>query len=113
MRGPRKGRGTVEADNKVSNDELPVNCNDIHDAQHDESDVHVSPFTDSRALRLLKFERQYCDANPAGYPQFIKEFDVMLSDFVLIDEMKLVYLLRYCTGVAASLCPRTKDIQRL
>ncbi|VDQ00588.1 unnamed protein product [Trichobilharzia regenti] len=86
----------MEADKKVSDDELPVNCNDMHDAQHDESDVHASPFRDSSALSLPKFEPQYFDGNPAYYPQFM-----MMSGFILSDKMKLMYLLRYCTGVAA------------
>ncbi|CAH8823423.1 unnamed protein product [Trichobilharzia szidati] len=101
MPGSRKGHGTMEADKKVSHDELPVNCNDMYDAQHVKFDVHASPLSDSKGLRLPKFEPRYFDGNPADYPQFIKEFEVMLSGFVLNDEMKLMYLLRYCTGVAA------------
>ncbi|VDQ12962.1 unnamed protein product [Trichobilharzia regenti] len=87
----RKGRGTMKADEEVSNDELPVNSNDMHDAQHDESDVHASPFRYSSALRLPEFGPRYFDENPADYPQLIMEFEVMSSGFVLNDEMKLMY----------------------
>ncbi|VDQ04997.1 unnamed protein product, partial [Trichobilharzia regenti] len=76
MAGSRKGRGNVEADKNVSNDESPVNCNDMNDAQHNESDVHTSPFRDSSALSLPKFEPLYFDGNPSDYPRFIEEFKV-------------------------------------
>ncbi|VDP96733.1 unnamed protein product [Trichobilharzia regenti] len=81
MPGSKKGRGTMEADKRVSNDELPVYCNDMHDARHDESDVYALPLMDSNVLRLPKFESRYFDGNPADYTQFIKEFEVMLSGF--------------------------------
>ena len=32
----------MEADRKLSNDELPVICIDVYDAQHDKIDAHVS-----------------------------------------------------------------------
>ncbi|VDQ10686.1 unnamed protein product [Trichobilharzia regenti] len=101
MPRPKQGRDTVEADKKLSDDGLHVSCDDMHDAQHDESDVHASPFRDSMAVRLPKFEPRYFDGNPADYPQFIKEFEVMLSGFATDDEMKLMYLLRFCIGVVA------------
>nr|CAH8853534.1 unnamed protein product [Trichobilharzia regenti] len=97
MPGSKKGGSVLEASTKVNKAELIVNCNDMYDAQHHESVVHVSQSTDIRP----KFEPRCFDGNPADYVQFVKEFEIMLSSFLLNDEMKLMYLMRYCTGVAS------------
>nr|CAH8827961.1 unnamed protein product [Trichobilharzia regenti] len=64
-------------------------------------DVTVSPFRDNRNIKLPKLEPRCFDGNPADYLQFVKEFEIMLSSFLLSDELKLMYLVRYCTGDAA------------
>ncbi|VDQ08670.1 unnamed protein product [Trichobilharzia regenti] len=93
----KEGRSVLEASRKVSNAELLANCNDRYDAQHDESIVPVSQSRENRP----KFEPQCFDGNPADYVQVVKMFQIMLSSFLLNDEMKLMYLLKHCTGVAA------------
>nr|CAH8870460.1 unnamed protein product [Trichobilharzia regenti] len=63
--------------------------------------VTVSPFRDNRNVKLPKFEPRCFDGNPAVYLQFVKEFEIMLSGFLLSDELKLMYSMGYCTGDAA------------
>nr|CAH8827268.1 unnamed protein product [Trichobilharzia regenti] len=64
-------------------------------------DITVSPFRDNRNIKLPKLEPRCFDGNPADYLQFVKAFEIMLSGFLLNDELKLMYLMRYCTGDAA------------
>ncbi|VDQ05347.1 unnamed protein product [Trichobilharzia regenti] len=100
MPGSKKGQGVLEASRKVSHVDLSVTCSDVYDAKLDKIDVHVSPFSDSRGFNIPKFESRFFDGNPPAYPQFVKEFVVMLSGVAINDEMKLMYLVRYCSGVA-------------
>uniref|UniRef100_A0AA85K2F6 Uncharacterized protein n=1 Tax=Trichobilharzia regenti TaxID=157069 RepID=A0AA85K2F6_TRIRE len=101
MPGSKKGQSVLDANRKVSHGDLSVNCNDVSDVKHDMVDVTVSPFRDNRNIKLPKFEPRCFDGNPADYLQFVKEFEIMLSGFLLNDELKLMYLMRYCTGDAA------------
>nr|CAH8838266.1 unnamed protein product [Trichobilharzia regenti] len=101
MPGSKKGQSVLDANRKVSHGDLSVNCNDVSDVKHDMVDVTVSPFRDNRNIKLPKFEPRCFDGNPADYLQFVKEFEIMLSSFLLSDELKLMYLMRYCTGDAA------------
>ncbi|VDQ11384.1 unnamed protein product [Trichobilharzia regenti] len=98
MPGSKKGQGILGAIRKVSNVELFVTCIlHMYDAQHDETIVHVSQSRDNRP----KYEPRYFDGNPADYLQLVKEFEDMLSRFAINYEMKLMYLLKYCTGVVS------------
>nr|CAH8842146.1 unnamed protein product [Trichobilharzia regenti] len=101
MPGSKKGQSVLDANRKVSHGDLSVNCNDVSDVKHDMVDVTVSPFRDNRNIKLPKLEPRCFDGNPADYLQFVKEFEIMLSGFLLNDELKLMYLMRYCTGDAA------------
>ncbi|VDQ14623.1 unnamed protein product, partial [Trichobilharzia regenti] len=86
----KKGKGTLEASRKVSDAELLPYSNDMYDAQHDEYVLHVSLSRDN----WPKFEPRYSDGNPADHLEFVKEFEIMLSSFLINDEMKLMYLMR-------------------
>ncbi|VDQ09181.1 unnamed protein product [Trichobilharzia regenti] len=88
MPGSKKGQSVLEANRKVSRVDLSVTCNDVFDAQHDDSVVRVSQSRDNRP----KFEPRCFDENPADYPQFVKEFEITLSSFLLNDEVKLMNL---------------------
>nr|CAH8831713.1 unnamed protein product [Trichobilharzia regenti] len=101
MPGSKKEQSVLDANRKVSHGDLSVNCNDVSDVKHDMVDVTVSPFRDNRNIKLPKFEPRCFDGSPADYLQFVKEFEIMLSNFLLSDELKLMYLMRYCTGDAA------------
>nr|CAH8840038.1 unnamed protein product [Trichobilharzia regenti] len=101
MPGSKKGQSVLDANRKVSHGDLSVTCNDVSDVKHDMVDVTVSPFRGNRNIKLPKFEPRCFDGNPADYLQFVKEFETMLSSFLLSDELKLMYLMRYCTGGAA------------
>nr|CAH8819600.1 unnamed protein product [Trichobilharzia regenti] len=70
-------------------------------AQHDESVNHGSSSSDNENFKMPIYEPRCFDGNPTDDPQFIKEFEIMLSGFLLNDGMKLMYLMRYCTGVAS------------
>nr|CAH8825351.1 unnamed protein product [Trichobilharzia regenti]CAH8830851.1 unnamed protein product [Trichobilharzia regenti]CAH8857272.1 unnamed protein product [Trichobilharzia regenti]CAH8869630.1 unnamed protein product [Trichobilharzia regenti]CAH8870040.1 unnamed protein product [Trichobilharzia regenti] len=101
MPGSKKGQSVLDANRKVSHGDLSVNCNDVSDVKHDMVDGTVSPSRDNRNIKLPRFEPRCFDGNPADYLQFVKEFEIMLSGFLLNDELKLMYLMRYCTGDAA------------
>nr|CAH8820390.1 unnamed protein product [Trichobilharzia regenti] len=101
MPGSKKGQSVLDANRKVSHCDLSATCNDVSDVKHDMVDVTVSPFRDNRDIKLPKLEPRCFDGNPADYLQFVKEFEIMLSGFLLNDELKLMYLMRYCTGDAA------------
>ena len=99
MPGPKKGRSVLEADDKVSLDDLSNVCNVMSDVMLDNHDV---PTREISCLKPPKFEPRRFEGNPADFPHFVKEIEVMLEGVKLSDEMKLMYLLRYCAGSASS-----------
>nr|CAH8851501.1 unnamed protein product [Trichobilharzia regenti] len=101
MPGSKKGQSVLDANRKVSHGDLSVNCNDVSDVKHDMVDVTFSPFRDNRNIKLPELEPRCFDGNPSDYLQFVKAFEIILSSFLLSDELKSMYLMRYCTGDAS------------
>ncbi|VDQ08177.1 unnamed protein product [Trichobilharzia regenti] len=86
-----------QARRKVSNAELLLKCNDMYDAQHDETVVHVSPSRDNRNIKLPKYEPRCFDGNPADYPQFLKEFELRDNPEELVEFLDNLMVYRNTT----------------
>ena len=66
-------------------------------------------------LDISKREFLYFDGDPWRYPRFIKNFELNVESTIEDDNVRLSYLIQYCTGKAKEVlfCPGLKDIKLL